>query len=260
MTALVWDQVGERFFQTGLDRGVLYLADDVVVPWNGLASVEESFERERKSYYLDGVKYLEYQTLSDFAGKLTAFTYPDEFDEVVGIKDAIGGLMLHDQKSVPFGLSYRTLIGNDLDGIDHGYTIHIIWNVLAIPDSINFSSISEQSNPTSFGWSLSAIPEVVEGYRPTAHISFRSIDLDPDTLEELEELLYGTATEDPSLPSLEELIAFIELVQSYSLVDNEDGSWTAIGSNVAVADDEFTITDIDPVFSDADSFELETTD
>jgi hypothetical protein len=124
VTALVWDQAGERIFQSGIDHGVLYLHDGRVVVWNGISGVEESPNVELKSFYQDGLKYLDNLAPGDFVGKLKAYTYPDEFDSVNGLVDVAAGLAFYDQPSKSFNLSYRTRIGNDLEGEAAGYKIH----------------------------------------------------------------------------------------------------------------------------------------
>lgn len=263
MTELVWDQIGERFFETGVERGVLYLPDNVVIPWNGLVSIEETITRESQSYYLDGVKYLEHQVLGEFAGKLKAFTYPDEMDEVTGIVEFATGAFLHDQKPKSFALSYRTLIGNDVDGTDHGYRIHVIYNLLAIPDAAIFESLSNAVKATEFSWTLTATPENVPGYRPTAHISFKSTDIDPDVLSTIEALLYGSEVANPLLPSLAEFVALIETDTTISIVDHGDGTWSAIGpeENISMLDPTtFQIVGADATYLDPDTYEISTTE
>lgn len=206
MTALVWDKPGEKIYQTGVDHGVLYLQDGTSVVWNGLKSVEDTTSGETKSYYLDGVKYLEYISPGDFSGKLTAFTYPDEFDEVNGIfgPSAAPGLYIHDQPPKSFGLSYRTKIGDDLVGTEAGYRIHLLYNVLANPDSQEYSTLGESgSDPSEFSWTLSAKPMRDAGsWRPTAHVSIDSREVTPSLLELFEELIYGTVSTNPYLPTL----------------------------------------------------------
>jgi hypothetical protein len=207
MTALVWDQVGERFYQTGIDRGVLYLHDGTVAVWNGLTAVEESTASEVKSFYLDGVKYLETSIPGDFQGKLRAFTYPDEFDSVNGIVEAAPGLVYHDQPAKSFNLSYRTKLSNDLDS-ELGYKIHILYNIIASPDAYTFASIKESGEAIEFGWTLSGTPSKIEKFKPTVHISIDSTKTPIDILQLVEEILYGTNIADPSLPSILELAEY----------------------------------------------------
>ena len=190
MTALTWDEVGERIYQTGVDRGVLYLHDGTVAVWNGLISVEESSDIELKSFYLDGVKYLETLIPGDFIGKLKAYTYPDEFDRVNGIVYVAPGLSFYEQPAGSFNLSYRTRIGNDLEGIEHGYKTHILYNILANPDLHSFETSRDSGiSPIEFSWLLTGTPPRPDKYRPTLHVSIDSRTTPPDILKLLEDPL-----------------------------------------------------------------------
>lgn len=210
MTALVWDNPGERIYQTGVDRGVLFLQDGTVVPWNGLTSVEDTTSEDLSEFYLDGVKYLAYLSPGDFSANLKAFTYPDEFDSVNGILKDASGLRIHDQPAKTFSLSYRTMIGNDLEGMDAGYLIHLIYNVLANPDSHESPTISDSPSPTEFSWVLSARPVTGAGsWRPTAHVSVDSRDLTTEALQAFEDAIYGTDVANPSLPAMSAIPALL---------------------------------------------------
>lgn len=205
MAVIVWDQIGERRYETGVDRGVLYLPGVAGVPWNGLVSVTDQVVREAKSYHMDGVKYLEQQLPGDFGADLKAFTYPEEFDSVNGLVFD-GEIIYHDQMPGRFGLTYRTKIGDDLDA-DRGYKIHIMWNLLANPVDNTFTSIGDKVAPNVFGWKLSGMPERPSGYRPTCHVSIDSTKVTAAYLQSVEDKLYGTAATDPVLPTLTELQA-----------------------------------------------------
>lgn len=211
MAVLVWDQVGERKFASGVDRGVLYYnSNSNAVAWNGLTSVEEFSTSETKPLYIDGRKYLDSVVLGEFAGKLKAFTYPDIFDFLNGVvEDEASGMMIHDQPPKSFGLSYRTRLGNDTEGADHGYRIHILYNLTSIPDSIGHSTISERPNPVEFGWTLLGRPVIVSGHRFTSHISFITSRLSSDALEILEGTIYGSDISDGRLPSITELLTLL---------------------------------------------------
>lgn len=210
MTALVWDQAGERRYETGVDRGVLFPPDGVAVPWNGLVSVSENTSRDVKSYYIDGIKYLDRHIPGSYAAKLSAFTYPDALDELFGISEFVPGVNLHDQRSKLFNFSYRTKIGNDLEGEDHGYKLHIVYNILANPSDFSYETLADTVSAKPFEWDLSGTPMNMFGIRPTAHISLDSRRIDPAMLEILETQIYGDDTTDPNLPNLVDLLALIE--------------------------------------------------
>jgi hypothetical protein len=231
VSVLTWDQVGDRRYEAGVDRGVLYLPD-TVVPWNGLTSIEEIVNRESKSFYQDGIKYLDFQVLGEYAATLKAYTYPDEFDQVMGIATDGRGLYIHDQRPKTFDLCYRTKIGNDLDGLDHGYRIHLLYNLLATPSNVAFGTVESNAVPIEFQWALSSTPEFLSGYRPTAHLSLKSTDFDAGYLAFVESLLYGTDTSEPYLPSMAEMFDLV--ANRITIVDNGDGSWTATGSDRVV--------------------------
>lgn len=260
MTALTWDKVGERRFQAGVDRGVLYLQDKTV-PWNGLTGVAENTNREKTDYYQDGVKYMEHHVLDAFDGTLTAFTYPDEFAECIGQASKGNGLFFHEQRSKSFGLSYRTFLGDDIAGIEAAYEIHILYNLYAIPAALTRSTIGQTVEPLEFSWSISGTPEMVKTRRPTCHVSIRSTDLDFGLLEYLEEILYGSDAEPPYLPSLNELVEIIET--PFSIVDNGNGTWTATGSDrsvVPLSSTAYQIKGAQVTQLDEQTFAIETSD
>lgn len=207
MAILEWDQVGERRYETGIDRGVLYTSPFNAIPWNGLVSVVENRSQEVKSYYMDGIKFLDHQVLGSYAAKLQAFTYPEELDALLGTSEFLPGIYLHDQRTKLFDLVYRTRIGNDLDGVDHGYKIHIIWNVRAKPSDFTYDTLTDTTSIKPFEWDLTAIPVTGQpGIRPTAHVSLDSRSMDPANLELLESKLYGSEFGEPELPTLLELL------------------------------------------------------
>lgn len=210
---LVWDEVGERRYETGVDRGVLYLPDGGTVPWNGITELTENRGGEVKSYYTDGVKYLDHQVLGAFSGTLKAFTYPDELDELTGTLPFAPGVFVHDQRSKTFSFSYRTKVGSDQNE-DLGYKIHLVYNVLATPGNAAFSSLADSVSPQLFEWSLSGTPPIMYGLRPSCHISLHTRSIDPDLLEEIEVLLYGSTFPppgtDPALPSVIDLLGLVE--------------------------------------------------
>ena len=211
MTALVWDQVGERRYETGVDRGVLYPPSGDAVPWNGLISINETVSREVKSYYIDGIKFLDHHVPGSYAAKISAFTYPDEMDELIGTQEFSPGVFVHDQRSPKlFNLSYRTRVGNDLDGLDHAYKVHILYNLLATLDDVTHTTVGASVEPMAFSWSISGTPAQMLGIRPTSHISMDSRRISPALLDTIEELLYGAVGSEPSLPGLVDLLDMVE--------------------------------------------------
>lgn len=264
MAVLEWDKVGERIYQNGVDRGVLYLNNGTVVPWNGLTSVEDGSNAELKSYYLDGLKILDHVIPGDFVGKLSAFTYPEEFDDVLGVVHEGIGLSFYEQQSKSFNLSYRTKISNDLDE-DYGYKIHLLYNLRAIPDSQKFESIKDQGSATEFSWSLTASPPIstIYGVRPTPHISIDSRNSSPEILQELEDILYGTDVVAPRLPSITEVAAMYGVFGAFVIVDNGDGTWTAVdveNDYITMLDStHFRIDNADVTYLDADTYEISST-
>lgn len=264
MATLVWDQVGERIYQTGVDRGVLYLHDGTAVVWNGLTGVEESSDSELKTYYLDGVKYLETLIPGDFVGKLKALTYPDEFDAVNGIESGFLGLGIYNQKANSFNLSYRTNIGDDISGLERGYKIHILYNVVATPDSYGFDTSNDSgAQPIEFGWSLTGTPVRLYGFRPTVHVSIDSTKLDPTNVKKIEDLLYGTDETEPRLPGIEELAEYFGYFGALIIIDYGNGTWAAVDETntfITMLDDTtFQIANADATYLDEDTYEISST-
>lgn len=209
MTKVVWDAVGERRFESGLDRGVLYVQDGASgVPWNGLISVDEkSSGGEVQSFYFDGDKYLDVVANEDFLATVTAFTYPDEFDECNGDYEIHPGLFATLQPRKRFDLSYRTLIGNDLDP-DLGYKIHLVYNATASPSQKTNTTLSSAATALNFQWDVNCVPAPSDIYKPTAHIVVDSTKVD-FPLTDLENLLYGSDFNDPIFPTQGEVISIL---------------------------------------------------
>lgn len=240
MTRLKWDEVGDRVYETGLDRGVLYLPDGSAVPWNGLTAIIEAFNKESSPVYYEGMKINDLLVLGDFAASMKAVTYPDEFVELEGLAPVKRGLFYADQKPKSFGLCYRTQIGNDLEGDSAGYKVHILYNVTAIPNEKTYASVTSDPSLVEFEWTISAVPEEIEGFRPTAHIIIDSRDLDPWLLEELEEMLYGSSNASAALLPMSELAVYIAEWYRIRIIDNGDGTWTAISRRAEQINIEFS--------------------
>jgi hypothetical protein len=209
VTALTWDQIGDRQYETGVDHGVLYLTSGIAVPWNGLVSVVESRTREVKSYYLDGLKYLDHVIPGDYSAKVRAFTYPEELEVLLGTVDVAPGVVVYDQLTRSFHMSYRTGIGNDLEGLNYGYKIHVVYNVTAMPTDVSFETVAESVSPQPFEWDLKALPNRLVGIRPSCHISLDSRTVNPTILQTVEDRLYGSASLNPNLPSFSALLAMV---------------------------------------------------
>lgn len=215
MTRLKWDVVGERTFETGVDRGVLYVDGSGGVPWNGLISVSESPSgADLSEYYIDGIKYLQLLATEEFTATIDAFTYPDEFAACDGTRPVGNGLFVTQQPRKEFSLSYRTKVGNDVDGVDLSYKIHLVYNSLAAPSSRQHNSLSENVEPLNFSWQISTKPPRFAGYKPTAHLVIDARDTPSDLLATIEDILYGTAIAAPRIPSADELIFLFNSYQA----------------------------------------------
>lgn len=257
MTGLVWDKVGARVYETGLDKGVLYLPNGFAVPWNGLTSVIEKFDKDTTPIYYDGMKVNELVVLGDFNATMKAVTYPDEFVEIEGLAAPRRGAYFADQMPQTFGLCYRTQIGNDLQGDSVGYKIHIIYNVIAIPNDKTYASVTDDPSLVEFEWNISAVPEEFPGFRPTAHIVLDSTKLDPWLLEEIEVMLYGKVGANASLIPMPDLVKYITEWFRVKIIDNGDGTWTAISKRdgyIFIDGDLFTIVRINARYIDDDTY------
>lgn len=205
---LNWGTVNERYFEAGVDRGVLYLPNAAGVPWNGLTAVDESPSGgEPRPYYLDGIKYLNLASAEEFEATIEAISSPREFGVCDGTVSIQNGLMLTQQPRSQFGLSYRTLVGNDVDGTDHAYKIHVVYNALAAPGQRSHATLTDTPEPTALSWDISTTPPRVPGYRPTAHMVIDSRTTPEALLAEVEDILYGSDTSISSLPTAVELVA-----------------------------------------------------
>lgn len=243
MPRLTWDSSGERFFQVGVDRGVLYIANRPGVVWNGLTSItENSTGGEVRSFYIDGVKYAQYSAVEEFEGTLEAFTFPPEFEACDGYGTIYSGFYATGQRRTSFGLSWRTRVGNDIDGSDHAYKIHLIYNAIAEPSEHHNETLDDNIEPATFSWKIKTLPpKAITGYRRTAHFVIDSRKADPPALAAIEAALYGTEDATPALPTVTELVALFAANSSFVIVDNGDGTFTASGNEDEVYDVSGTI-------------------
>jgi len=226
LTRVEWDAVGARFYEAGVDRGVLYISGQPGVPWNGLTSVTENASGgDAQPFYVDGDKFLNLSAPEEFQATLTAFTYPDEFGPCDGSVAVRPGLFATRQRRQPFGLTYRTRVANDVSGT-FAYKIHLIYNALAAPSNRTHKSLTDSSTPDDFSWKLTALPPIMAGYRRTSHLILDSRYLDATTLAYIEDILYGDDDDAPRLPALSELTDLIDNGATLSLTDNGDGSYS----------------------------------
>jgi len=208
VSRLTWNAYGERFYELGIDRGVLYIAANPGVAWTGLVSVtERPTGSEPRPYWIDGVKYLNLRSAEEFEATIEAFGAPTEFGPCDGAAVIHTGLVATQQPRVSFGLSYRTKVGNDVEGADHAYKIHIVYNALAAPAQRVNATIAASTDPMKLSWAISTLAPPIVGFRRTAHLVIDSRTSDPAVLAEVEDLLYGTDITNPSLPTPDDLIA-----------------------------------------------------
>ena len=211
MSKIVWDAVGEHTFETGVRNGVLYLKDaegaySNGVAWNGLTSVSESPEgAEPTDLYADDIKYLTLMSAENFKATIEAYTYPDEFEECDGSATIANGVVIGQQTRKPFGLCYRTAIGNDTDGNEHGYKLHIIYGCQASPSEKQYSTINDSPEAVTFSWEVNTTPVNVNGKKPTATLIIDSTKADKAKLTALEAILYGSEQDEPRLPLPDEI-------------------------------------------------------
>ena len=218
MSKLVWDKTGERFYETGVKNGVLYIPTSGVyskgVAWNGLTAVTESPSgAEATPLYADDIKYLNLISTEDFGATVEAYTYPDEFAECDGSAELATGVYIGQQPRKTFGMCYKTTLGNDEDGNTYGYKLHLIYGAKAAPTEKAYATINDSPEAITFSWELTTTPVEVTGAKPTASLTIDSTKVNADKLKALEEILYGkdgtgeenTGAADPRLPLPDEI-------------------------------------------------------
>lgn len=210
MAKIEWDKTGERLYETGVKNGVLYVQEAGAYPkgvaWNGLTAVTESPSgAEATPLYADDIKYLNLISAEEFGATIEAYTYPDEFAECDGSASLANGVMIGQQARKTFGLCYRTAIGNDIDGNDHGYKLHIIYGALAAPTEKAYATINDSPEAITFSWEVTTTPVNVTGAKPTASITIDSTKAIPEKLTALEKILYGDTEVEARLPLPDEI-------------------------------------------------------
>lgn len=211
MSKLVWDKTGERFYETGVEKGVLYPFANGAYPkgvvWNGLTSVaEKPSGAEPTALYADNIKYLNLMSNEDLKATVEAYTYPDEFAACDGSAEIAKGVSVGQQKRQAFGLSYVTKLGNDVDGSDYGYKLHLVYGALASPSERAYSTVNDSPEANTLSWEISTTPVEVPGFKPTALVTIDSTKVNKEELATLEAILYGSEEKEARLPLPEELI------------------------------------------------------
>jgi hypothetical protein len=264
MTALVWDETGKHFYETAVSKGVFYDSSGIGTSWNGLTSIEENVSNSVQPIYFDGIKFNDIVTNGDFSGILKAWTFPDEFLPYEGIIEEQTGFFIADQPTSRFGLSYQTKLGNDIEGLEYGYKIHLLYNLTALPSQRIYQTLTQDVSPLEFEWTITGIPESIENYRPTVHVIFDSTKLDSWLLEDLEGIIYGDEDSDAYLPPLKGLATFIRKWDRLIITDHGDGTWSAEsareGQIIMLDDTTFEITSDTAVYLDPDTYTISSSD
>ena len=216
MAKIVWDQIGERFYETGVKNGVLYVQDDEGnygngVAWNGLTAVTESPSgAEATALYADDIKYVNLMSAEEFGATIEAYTYPDEFEACDGSASLAAGVSIGQQPRKAFGLCYKTVVGNDVQGNALGFKIHLIYGAKAAPSERAFQTINDSPEAITFSWELTTTPVNVSGFQPTANLVIDSTKVAPEALAKIEAKLFGTESEEPTLLLPDEVVALME--------------------------------------------------
>jgi hypothetical protein len=215
MAKLVWDQTGERFFETGVKNGVLYpQADDGSYPkgvaWNGLTAVTKSPSgAEATPLYADDIKYLNLYSAEEFGATIEAYYYPPEFEECNGSAELVEGVSIGQQKRKAFGFAFRTSLGNDIKGNDYGYKLHLVYGCMASPSEEGYASINDSPEAITFSWEVTSTPVSVDNFNPTSCLTLNSIKVGAEKMAAIEAILYGSESEEARLPLPNEIAQII---------------------------------------------------
>lgn len=215
MSKITWDKTGERYYETGVKKGVLYVMEGGTygtgVAWNGLTAVTESPSgAEANPMYADDIKYLNLLSAEEFAATVEAYTYPDEFAECDGSAEIAPGVTIGQQKRKTFGMCYNTVLGNDTDGNDYGYKLHLIYGAVAAPSEKAYATINDSPEAITFSWELSTTPVEVTGFKPTASLTIDSTKTTPEKMKAIEDILYGSTEVEPRLPLPDEIMELMK--------------------------------------------------
>ena len=205
MAKLVWDESGKRLYETGVEKGVLYVQGENGqyengVAWNGLTAVTESPSgAEPTALYADDIKYLELFSAEEFGATIEAYTYPEEFEACDGSASLGTGVTIGQQDRKAFGICYRTVVGNDVKGNEHGYKLHLVYGAKAKPSEKAYATVNDSPEAVTFSWEVTTTPVNVAGFKPTATVTIDSTKIQPDKLKAIEDKLYGTQDQEPAL-------------------------------------------------------------
>lgn len=215
MSKLVWDNTGDRQYETGVKNCVLYpMGETGIYPkgvaWNGITAVTESPSgAESNPLYADDIKYLDLRSVEEFGGTIEAYMYPDEFAACDGSAEIADGVKIGQQKRKTFGLCYRTTLGNDTKGDDYGYKLHIVYGAVASPSERAYATINDSPEAMTMSWEFSTTPVAVNGFRPTSHLEIDSTKVTPEKLAALEKVLYGDTDTEARLPLPDEIVTLM---------------------------------------------------
>ena len=215
MAVLKWDQTGEKLYETGVQKGVLYPMDGAVygkgVAWNGLTAVNETPSgAESTKLYADDIKYLDIRSAEEFGATIEAYSSPDEFDACDGTAELADGVNIGQQNRKGFGFCYRSTIGNDTEYNNYGYKLHIIYGLTAAPSERSYSSVNDSPETATLSWEVSSTPVSVAGFKPTSIVTINSKKINPEALKEIEDALYGTETVEPKILLPDEIKAICD--------------------------------------------------
>lgn len=214
MAKIEWDKTGERYYETGVKNGVLYVMNKGVygtgVAWNGLTAVTESPSgAEATPLYADDIKYLNLTSAEEFGGTIEAYTYPDEFKDCNGEAELVAGISIGQQPRKAFGFCYRTVLGNDELENEYGYKLHLVYNAKAAVSEKAYATINDTPEAVTFSWEFTTTPVAVTGHKPTSSLVIDSTKVEEGVMAKIEAKLYGTEAEEPTLPSPDEILALL---------------------------------------------------
>lgn len=262
MTKIEWGKVGDRKFEAGISRGVMYPPNESAVPWNGLTDITENLgDGGLQPLFLEGIRIMDRQLRSDYSAKIKAFTYPDILNELTGLRTFGSGLQVDGQRAKRFGLSYRTGVGSDSDVSVSGSKIHLVYNVLARPSTRGSSTIDSNVAPSEFEWDISTKPVQLVGFQPSAHFVVDTTSADPAAVLAFERLIYGSDISDPQMPGPLDLLSIFADGPTVTAV-NSDGSFDISGQpqffNITGDGTEFEVRNMKTTSSDEDEYTIET--